>query len=199
LFKAFRNSLNKSSSNKFNNTISKARKKVIEKSIEQSEDNLTEEITNYFDIRESISYALSNGFHKLSTILIDLYKNKIEPTKYKHKDKEFYEMVCQKELLDIYYEDIKNDEKFIKLNSYKIPFDDKNMGQDSKQTKCDDYKDFIRAILFFEDEPIKTYKILSNLLDKEVNSLYLINMLNAYFKAYENDENKDHVKKSHQR
>lgn len=49
----------------------------------------------------------------------------------------------------------------------------------------------LRAILFFEDEPIKTYKILSNLLDKEVNSLYLINMLNAYFKAYENDENKE--------
>lgn len=196
LFNEFLNALNDKNNLKdtlqlFNHTISKARKKVIEKSIEQTADNLTEESTNYFDIRESISYALSNGFHKLSTILIDLYKNKIEPTKYKHKDKEFYEMVCQKELLDIYYEDVKNDEKFTKLNSYKIPFDDKNWGQESKQTKCENYKDFIRAILFFEDEPIKTYKILSNLLDKDVNSLYLINMLNAYFNTYENDENKE--------
>ena len=44
--------------------------------------------------------------------------------------------------------------------------------------------------MFFEDEPIKTYQILLNLLDNEVNSLYLINMLNAYFKAHEKDENK---------
>jgi hypothetical protein len=196
LFNKFLNALNDKNNLKdtlqlFNHTISKTRKKVIEKSIEQIADNLTEESTNYFDIRESISYALSNGFHKLSTILIDLYKNKIESTKYKHKDKEFYEMVCQKELLDIYYEDVKNDEKFTKLNSYKIPFDDKNLEQESKKTKCENYKDFIRAILFFEDKPIKTYKILSNLLDKEVNSLYFINMLNAYFNTYENDENKE--------
>lgn len=193
LFNEFLNALNNKNNLKdtlqlFNHTISKTRKKVIEQSIKQTADNLTEENTNYFDIRESIFYALSNGFHKLSTILINLYKNKIESTKY--KDREFYEMVCQKELLDIYYEDTANDEKFTKLNSYKIPFDDKNFGQESKQIKCENYKDFIRAILFFEDAPLKTYKLLLNLLDKEVNSLYLINMLNAYFSAYENDENK---------
>lgn len=197
LFNEFLNALNNKNHLKdtlqlFNNTISKARKKVIEKSIEQTANNLTEESTNYFDIRESISYAMNNGFQTLSTTLINLYKTRIQSINYKHKakEKEFYEMVCQKELLDIYYEDINNDEKFTKLNSYKIPFDDKNMGQESKQTKCENYKDFIRAILFFEDEPIRTYKILSNLLDKEVNSLYLINMLNAYFNTYENDETK---------
>lgn len=195
LFQEFLNALSNKNNLKdtlqlFYYTISKERQKIIEKYIVDIVSNLTNENTSYFDIRESISYAINSGLKELSTKLINLYKIKIEQTEYIHKEKEFYEMVCKKELLDIYYEDITNNEKFIKLNSYKIPFDDRNMGEKSKQKKCENYKYFIRAILFFEDEPIKTYQILLNLLDNEVNSLYLINMLNAYFKAHEKDENK---------
>ncbi len=171
-------------------TILDNRKIKIQNYIQQIQENITEDNISYFDIRESILFAINNGFRELATTLIGFYKSKIELTNYKHKEKEFFELVCKKELLDIYYSSDKNTEKFNKLYDYKIPFDDKNWGVESKQQKCENYKDFIRAIIFFDTEAEKTYKILENLLDKEINSLYIINMLNAYFKHYENSIDK---------
>jgi len=172
------------------NSVSKARQETIEQCIKQIENNLTEDTVSYYDIRESISYSINNGLQSLANILINFYKSKIEITNYTHKEKEFFELICKKELLDIYYEKIDNSEKFDKLHKYSIPFDDKDWGIKSKQKKCENYKSFIRAIIFFDTEPEKTYKILEGLVDVEINSLYLINMVNAYFKHFEDDNYK---------
>ncbi len=171
-------------------SISSVRQEKIRNIIINISSQLNTEETSLFDIRESISYALYNGFKELSTELIEVYESKATSKNYQYKEKEFYEIVCQKELLDIYNDDISNDDKFDKLNAYKITFDDKGWGENSKQIKCENYKTFIRAIIFFDDEPIKTYKILANLIEKDLNSIYLINMLSAYLEVYKNDKKK---------
>jgi len=188
----------------FSHTISKARKEKIEGKIELVVQSVKKESMSYFDIRESISYALYNDFPKLASILIEAYKIKIASTNYKHK--EFDEIVCRKELLDIYYSDDYQEDKLKRLNLYKITFDDKGWGNNSKQVQCENYKDFIRAIIFFEAKPAKpdkTYKILLSLLGKEINALYLINMVSAYFEMNKSDINKkekfDYILKEYQR
>jgi len=187
----------------FSHTISKARKEKIEGKIELVVQNIKKEDMSYFDIRESISYALYNDFPKLASILIEAYKIKIASTNYKYKHKEFDEIVCRKELLDIYYSDDYQEDKFKRLKLYKITFDDKGWENNSKQVQCKNYKDFIRAIILFEGAPDKTYKILLSLLDKEINALYLINMVSAYFEMNKSDINKkekfDYMLKEYQR
>lgn len=168
-------------------TISKSRRTNIEVEVKQIANSLDDNNMSYSDMRESILYAVYNDFRHLASTLIDTYQVKIANTNYKNFKKEFDEVVCKKELLDIYYSNDEKDEKFKKLNMYKIEFDDKNWGERSKQTLCENYRDFVRALIFFEDEAQKTYQILTSLLDKEVNSLYLINMVSAYLKIYEND------------
>jgi len=175
-----------------NYTENRSRKKRVIEKINSYIENGKLEFSSYFDIRESILYAQFNDLNELSTKLIEKYSDKINKDNYNNNYKEFLLIVCQKELLDIVNnEKMSLDDKFNNFHQYKNPFDDKNHGVESKEIKCENYKDFIRGILFFETEPIKTYKILSELIDKELNSIYLINMLNAYFKAYENDEHKE--------
>lgn len=172
-------------------TISKTRQTRIEEEIQQLVNRLDDNNMGNNDIRESILYANNNTiFRPLASKLIATYQVRITNTNHTQFKKEFAEVVCKKELLDIYYSDDAKDEKFNKLNAYQIPIDDKNWGKKSKQVQCENYQNFIRAIMFFEDEPEKTYRILHSLLDKEVNSLYLINMVNAYFHAYKNDKDK---------
>jgi len=176
----------------YNYTIIDSRQKQIKDAINNIKNNLTKENVSYFDIREAITYATYNNFDELATVLISMYQDKIESTNYKHKEKDFLEIVCKKELLDIYYnKELSKDKKIYLLNDYKIPFDDGNWGDESKQLKCEQYRSFVRAIILFNENKAKeAYHILLNLVDKELNSLYLINMLNAYFKIYENDINK---------
>jgi len=169
-------------------TISTTRRTAIESEIEQVAKSLGN--SNMSDIPDSIQYALFNDFRPLASKLIDAYQSKITSTKNTQFKKEFYEVVCKKELLDIYYCDDSKDEKFNKLNAYTITFDDKGWGEQSKQVQCENYKVFLKAIVFSIDEPQKTYKILISLLEKKENSLYLINMVSSYFKVYENDIHK---------
>lgn len=170
--------------------IEERKNKLLEK-ITNYVNNKELEFSSYYDIRESILYAQYNDLDDLSSKLIDIYETEIEKNNYKNNKKEFLEIKYKKELLDIFNnKDLPIDEKLNKLNQYQNPFDDRNYGKESKQIICDNYKDFIRAILFFETEPIKTYKILLQLIEKELNSIYLINMLNAYLKAYEDDKYK---------
>ena len=171
-------------------TISGIRQKSIAEKIEQVANHLDDKDMSYYDIRESISYASQNNFRQVASKLIDTYQAKISNTNYTQFKKEFDEVVCKKKLLDIYYSNDSKDEKLKKLDAYKITFNDKNWGEQSKQVQCENYKDFVRAIIFFEDEPNKTYKILDSLLDKELNSLYLINMVSAYFETFKENPNK---------
>ncbi len=102
--------------------------------------------------------------------------------------KEFNEVVCKKDLLEILdNKDLEIKEKFEKLKNYKIPIDDKGWGTESKYLKCKNFKEFIRALIFFDNnEYEKAYKILKVLCEQELTSNYLINMVNSYF-----NENKE--------
>ncbi|WP_419777844.1 hypothetical protein [Malaciobacter marinus] len=151
---------------------------------------------SYNDLKIGILYALDNKFLKLANQLEEIYKKRFVSSGsnsfIKKFQKEFNEVVCKKDLLEILDDkDLKIKEKFEKLNNYKIPIDDKGWGTESKYLKCENFKEFIRALIFFDNEEYdKAYKILKVLCEKELTSNYLINMVNAYFNLYKEDENK---------
>jgi len=151
---------------------------------------------SYNDLKIGMLYATNNGYLKLANLLEEIYKKRFESSSsnsfMKMFQKEFNEVVCKKDLLEILDDkDLKIKEKFEKLNNYKIPIDDKGWGTESKYLKCENFKEFIRALIFFDNEEYdKAYKILKVLCEKELTSNYLINMVNAYFNEYKNDDNK---------
>ncbi|WP_164469115.1 hypothetical protein [Aliarcobacter cryaerophilus] len=151
---------------------------------------------SYNDLKIGILYALDNNFLRLANKLEEIYKKRFESSGnnsfMKKFQKEFNEVICKKDLLEILdNKDLEIKEKFEKLNNYKIPIDDKNWGTESKYLKCENFKEFIRALIFFDNnEYEKAYKILKVLCDKELTSNYLINMVNSYFNIYKEDKNK---------
>ena len=151
---------------------------------------------SYNDLRIGILYALDNNFLILANQLEEIYKKRFESSDsnsfMKKFQKEFNEVICKKELLEVLdNKDLEIKEKFEKLNNYKIPIDDKGWGAESKYLKCENFKEFVRALIFFFNEEYKTsYEILKELCEKELTSNYLINMVNSYFNLYKEDENK---------
>lgn len=151
---------------------------------------------SYNDLRIGILYAIDNNFLKLANQLEEIYKKRFDSSGsnsfMKKFQKEFNEVVCKKDLLEILNDkDLETKEKFEKLNNYKIPINDKGWGTESKYLKCENFKEFIRALIFFDNnEYEKAYKILKILCEKELTSNYLINMVNAYFNLHKEDENK---------
>lgn len=147
------------------------------------------------DLKIGMLYAIDNDYLKLANLLEEIFNNKFNTSNnsfMKKFQKEFNEVVCKKDLLEILNDkDLETKEKFLKLNNYKIPIDDKNWGTESKYLKCENFKEFIRALIFFDNnEYEKAYKILKILCEKELTSNYLINMVNSYFNIYKEDENK---------
>lgn len=150
---------------------------------------------SYNDLRIGVLYAIDNKFLKLANQLEQIYKKRFKISNnsfMKGFQKEFNEVVCKKDLLEILdAKELEIKEKFEKLNNYKIPIDDKGWGTESKYLKCENFKEFIRALIFFDNEEYnKAYRILKVLCEKELTSNYLINMVNAYFNEYKNDDNK---------
>ena len=151
---------------------------------------------SYNDLRIGILYAIDNKFLKLANQLEEIYKKRFDSSGsnsfMKKFQNEFNEVVCKKDLLEVLdNKDLEIKEKFGKLNNYKIPIDDKGWGTESKYLKCKNFKEFIKALIFFDNsEYEKAYKILKKLCENELTSNYLINMVNSYFSIYKEDENK---------
>jgi len=178
-------------------SISEERKEFIKKKLNTMvQKGIDADRLSYNDLRIGILYAIDNNFLKLANQLEEIYKKRFESSSsnsfMKKFQKEFNEIICKKDLLEILDDkDLEIKEKFGKLNNYKIPINDKGWGRESKYLKCENFKEFIRALIFFDNEKYdKAYKILKVLCEKELTSNYLINMVNAYFNEYKNDDNK---------
>lgn|GEM_PF-2909016 len=140
------------------------------------------------DIEQTIELAFHHNLDDLAKELISLYEEYLAP----RKDKSGFKYIqCKKNILEIYRNNnLSQDEKIRKLNSLNLLkiFDNRYYEEQNKSSQCSLYEQFIRALIFYEKEPIKTYQLLDPLYEKYKNSLYLFNMLSAFFKAYENDE-----------
>lgn len=178
-------------------SILEERKEFIKKKLNTMiQEEVDADKLSYNDLRIGILYALDNNFLILANQLEEIYKKRFESSGnnsfMKKFQKEFNEVICKKDLLEILdNKDLEIKEKFEKLNNYKIPIDDKGWGTESKYLKCENFKEFIRALIFFDNnEYEKAYKILKKLCEKELTSNYLINMVNSYFNLNKEDENK---------
>jgi hypothetical protein len=178
-------------------SILEERKEFIKKKLNTMiQEEVDADKLSYNDLRIGILYALDNNFLILANQLEEIYKKRFESSGsnsfMKKFQNEFNEVVCKKDLLEVLDDkDLEIKEKFEKLNNYKIPIDDKGWGTESKYLKCENFKEFIRALIFFDNnEYEKAYKILKKLCEKELTSNYLINMVNSYFNLNKEDENK---------
>ncbi len=143
------------------------------------------------DIAQTIYSALNIGLDDFANKLVKKYESYFKNKEIKKVNSDFKEVLCRKEILDIYQDKYNSSEdKRKKLNNLTIEFDDIYYVDNSKATQCKEYENFIKALLFYEDEPLKTYKILNNFPNVGKNSIYLFNMLSAYFKAYKDDKYK---------
>lgn len=80
------------------------------------------------------------------------------------------------------------DEKIQQINQVPNPYNDKrNFGnsKQSMQAEIDRYRRFIIGLLYFDDEPQKTYNYLKALLDESVQPSYASNMLNVRYRIIE--------------
>ncbi|WP_323585978.1 hypothetical protein [Aliarcobacter butzleri] len=151
---------------------------------------------SFNDLRIGILYALDNNFLKLANQLEEIYKKRFESSSnssfMKNFQKEFNEVICKKDLLEILDKDLEIKEKFEKLNNYKIRIDNKIVFlTESRYSECENFKEFIRALIFFDNKEYdEAYKILKVLCEKELTSNYLINMVNSYFNLNKEEKNK---------
>jgi hypothetical protein len=177
-------------------SISEERKEFIKKKLNAMIEEVDANKLSYNDLKIGMLYATNNGYLKLANQLEEIYKKRFESSGnnsfMKKFQKEFNEVVCKKDLLEILdNKDLEIKEKFEKLKNYKIPIDDKGWGTESKYLKCKNFKEFIRALIFFDNnEYEKAYKILKVLCEQELTSNYLINMVNSYFNENKEDKNK---------
>lgn len=92
---------------------------------------------------------------------------------------------------------LKKDDKINQINQVANPFNDKkNFGNpnQSMQAEIDRYRRFLIGLLYFEDEPRKTYDCLKALLDESVQASYASNMLNVRYRIIEKEFQKDDKK-----
>jgi hypothetical protein len=179
-----------------NYTLGVSRKIKIKKELDKITKNLNNDSIPYLkDLEDAMMYASTHDeLKKLNDDLFNIYKNNTSIKGYPSRKKEYAQIICQRELLNIYNDDtLSREKKHIELNKYtkKIKeINDRNYGIESTQIKCENYQSFIHAIVWFDTEPFKTYQLLRELCDKELNNLYLINMISAYFRAFQEDDNK---------
>ncbi|CAA6823490.1 MAG: Unknown protein [uncultured Sulfurovum sp.] len=165
-------------------TLSSHRKNMIEDKLSILLDKECK-LSSFKTMEEIIQMASNNGFDGIKNKFLNIYKNDVYVKGYIKRKDELAEIVYRNELIDIYDDkQLSETEKIEKLNQTKNPFE-RNMHHLYK--KCEEFSIFIRAIIFYDENADKTYRRLNELLEKRVDTLYLYNMLSAYFKMYEND------------
>ncbi|QDF30299.1 hypothetical protein [Halarcobacter anaerophilus] len=146
------------------------------------------------DIEETILLAFNHNLDSFAHQLIETYEEYLSTKNEKNKNQAGLKYVkCKKNLLAIYRNQKLSQQKKLteinKLETQKI-FNTDYYEERSKLQQFREYTMFIKALVFFEQEPIKTYKLLRTLFTNTNNPLYLFNMLSSYFKAYEQDQYK---------
>lgn len=165
------------------NRITKIGKK-IEPLLEKEHD-----FSWFQEIRETILVSYSLKLNTFAEKLIAKYEDYL----LKKKDKDSSELKyikCKTEILNIYQnKELSQQDKLEKLNTLETKkcFNINYHTEKKFLQQCIEYGEFIRALIFFDNEPIKTYILLRELFEKKNNKLYLFNMLSAYFEAYKDD------------
>lgn len=146
------------------------------------------------DISNTINMALAHDLNQFADRLLRKYEDYLATDIGKHKDQSLLKYVkCKKAILEIYKnKDLSQSEKFNELDNLKILkyFDKNNYNEQSLASQCNEYEEFIKGLIFFNDAPDKTYRILKQLFERRKNSLYLFNMLSAYFEIFKKHEHK---------
>lgn len=180
----------------YNSTFIESRKVKIKEKLDEISELFNDANVFYLkELEDAMMYASVHAeFKQLNYKLFHIYKKLTINKGHPSRKREYAKIICKKELLDIYYNnELDRGQKHIKLNDYSKnikSINDKNWGEKSTEIECENYQSFIHAIVWFETQPIKTYKLLRLLCDKKLENLYLINMLSAYFKAFEDDKYK---------
>lgn len=145
------------------------------------------------EIEEAILLAYNLELYDFANKLI----SKFEEYKIKNPHKDFSGLKyinCKKEIQDIFKNNkLSTNKKFEKLSNLENleKFDINYPREKLIKSHCLNYKDFIRALIFFDKKPEKTYILLRELFEYNThNSLYFFNMLSAYFKAYQKNKYK---------
>lgn len=122
---------------------------------------------------------------------------KFEEYKIKNPGKDFSglkHVICKKEIQFIFKNNkLSLNEKAEKLNNLESlkEFDINIPKEKNTKEHCEKYRDFIKALIYYDKNPKKTYNLLRKLFEyNDNNALYFFNMLSAYFKAYQKSKYK---------
>lgn len=104
----------------------------------------------------------------------------------------FEQLKYKKDLVDIFYDKAKTlNEKLKEIESLQLPaINTKSFRDNELKIGLTSYRNFIKAMIYLDENPLTTYDILKRLNQNKPNHQYLINMLRAYYEAYKNDKNK---------
>ncbi len=123
-----------------------------------------------------------------NTIRININSNDILNSKIQA----FEQLKYEKDLVDIFYDKAKTlNEKLKEIESLQLPaINTKSFRDNELKIGLTSYRNFIKAMIYLDENPLTTYDILKRLNQNKPNHQYLINMLRAYYEAYKNDKNK---------
>ncbi|WP_419233781.1 hypothetical protein [Aliarcobacter cryaerophilus] len=140
---------------------------------------------------ETIAISINNNELKEFTIpLLDILEKNQKGGYFSNI---YNELKYKKEILDIFHQKITMESKIEKINKVKIPIDtNKSIIQYGvNKSQINIYRDFIISLLYIENNPEQTYKILKELLDRDKQPIYVINLLNTRYRIIEKESIED--------
>ena len=99
-------------------------------------------------------------------------------------------------MVNIFHQKITIESKIEKINKVKIPIDTNKsiIKYGVNKSQINIYRDFIIALLYIENNPEQTYKILKELLCRDKQPIYVINLLNTRYRIIEKESIDDFFK-----
>jgi hypothetical protein len=175
----------------YKNTASMIKKKRILKLLKARQID-EEDFTSIPEIINTLILALNEELNEFSEPLLSIFEQNQRGDYYA---KTFQEIRYKASILKIFHQKmLKRDERVLQIYKIVNPFSDrKNFGNpnQSMEAEMDRYKRLLIGLLYFEDEPKKTYNCMTALLSESAQPIYALNMLNARYKDIENTFQKD--------
>lgn len=150
-----------------------------------------EDFSHMTELIDALVLTLNeNELDEYSEPLLDiLEKNQ----KSDHFAKIYKEIKYKNEILKIFNQKVlKVSDRIEKINMIENPFKDRNNYGNSNQSMQEElnrYKRFIVSLLYFEEEPEKTYKILKGILNDSIKPIYALNLLIVRCKLINKNDN----------
>ena len=140
---------------------------------------------------ETIAISINNNELKEFTIpILDILEHNQKGGYFSNI---YNELKYKKEILDIFHQKITIESKIEKINKVKIPIDTNKsiIKYGVNKSQINIYRDFIIALLYIENNPEQTYKILKELLCRDKQPIYVINLLNTRYRIIEKESIED--------